>query len=138
MHFHQFLSLCLASTVLAIPKHSTQPDSDCVTITSEITSVTTIFPPITTSLAKSCTFTGTQTIYSASGCALTCSTAFCISDAAVTKSCNCPRVPVETVTTTICPTRTPCYQCTTGWGIFTETLSCTTTPTFTPSPRIWP
>ncbi|KAK4464037.1 hypothetical protein QBC42DRAFT_140330, partial [Cladorrhinum samala] len=79
----------------------------------------------TTSLAKSCTFTGTQTFYSSSGCALSCSTGFCVIDAAVTKSCNCPRVAIETVTTTVCATRAPCYQCYTGWGTFVVTETCT-------------
>ncbi|KAK4187507.1 hypothetical protein QBC35DRAFT_356484, partial [Podospora australis] len=77
-------------------------------------------------LDKSCTFTGTQTWYSTSGCDLTCSKGFCIMDAAVTRSCGCPSIEITTTTITICPTRTPCYQCTTGWGTFSVYLPCPT------------
>ncbi|KAK4215765.1 hypothetical protein QBC37DRAFT_117193 [Rhypophila decipiens] len=99
------------------------------------TRTTTKAPTTTTSLAASCTFTGTQTFYSSGGCnGLACETAgFCIIDAAATKSCGCDSLVIVTKTTTICPTKTPCYQCTTGWGTFIETQSCTST-TISPHP----
>ncbi|KAM7206141.1 hypothetical protein V8F20_002923, partial [Naviculisporaceae sp. PSN 640] len=82
----------------------------------------------TSRLPASCTFTGTQTYYSVGGCnGMTCETGFCILDAAATKSCGCDKLVIVTKTTTICPTRTPCYQCTTGWGTFIYTQSCTST-----------
>ncbi|KAK4160649.1 hypothetical protein QBC43DRAFT_219407 [Cladorrhinum sp. PSN259] len=129
------------STVLAVPKKSSPPG--CVAHTTKHTSTvskgsttTTTTKVTTTSLAKSCTFTGTQTIYSRSGCAVSCSTGFCIIDAGVTKSCGCPSVAIETVTTTVCPTSTPCYQCYTGWGTFVYTQPCTTGPTLPPLPLV--
>ncbi|EGZ71272.1 hypothetical protein NEUTE2DRAFT_166343 [Neurospora tetrasperma FGSC 2509] len=92
------------------------------------TSTITTTPPPT--IAPSCTFTGTQTQWATSGCDLPCDTSiFCIWDAAVTQSCGCSSVPVVTTTVTLCPTRTPCQQCTTGWGIFTYTQSCEATAT---------
>ncbi|KAL0472829.1 hypothetical protein QR685DRAFT_568989 [Neurospora intermedia] len=75
-------------------------------------------------------FTGTQTQWATSGCDLPCNTSiFCIWDAALTQSCGCSSVPVVTTTVTLCPTSTPCQQCTTGWGIFTYTQSCEATAT---------
>ncbi|KHE86537.1 hypothetical protein GE21DRAFT_1203872 [Neurospora crassa] len=93
------------------------------------TTITTTTTPSPT-LAPSCTFTGTQTQWATSGCDLPCNTSiFCIWDAAVTQPCGCSSVPVVTTTVTLCPTRTPCQQCTTGWGIFTYTRSCEATAT---------
>ncbi|KAK0737213.1 hypothetical protein B0T21DRAFT_392366 [Apiosordaria backusii] len=51
-----------------------------VTVTSPITETDTTTTIETTSLLDSCTFTGTQTFYSSSGCDLACSTGFCIID----------------------------------------------------------
>ncbi|KAK4201946.1 hypothetical protein QBC40DRAFT_48386 [Triangularia verruculosa] len=106
-----------------------------VTVTSPITKTESVDVSTTTmettSLPDSCTFTGTQTFYSSSGCGLACSTGFCISDAAVTRSCGCSKIEIHTVTTTVCPTRTPCYQCYTGWGTFFVDLPC---PTSVPVP----
>ncbi|KAK4450952.1 hypothetical protein QBC34DRAFT_459338 [Podospora aff. communis PSN243] len=78
----------------------------------------------TTTLPASCTTTPTQTFYSSSGCSLSCSTGFCITDAAVTISCGCSRVAISPTTITVCPTKTPCYQCYTGWGTFFVTETC--------------
>ncbi|SPQ27406.1 977c37c1-1276-4ba3-a131-d19713aef281 [Thermothielavioides terrestris] len=50
--------------------------------------------------------------------------------------CGCSRAAVSPTTVTICPTRSPCYQCTTGWGIATITDSnCppSATPTTAPT-----
>ncbi|KAK3948481.1 hypothetical protein QBC32DRAFT_58272 [Pseudoneurospora amorphoporcata] len=93
------------------------------------TTTTTTAPSITT-IAPSCTFTGTQTKWATSGCDIPCNTsAFCIYDAAVTKSCGCSSVPIRVTTVTLCPTGTPCMQCTTAWGTFTYTQPCTATAT---------
>ncbi|KAK4667903.1 uncharacterized protein QC764_0110940 [Podospora pseudoanserina] len=143
--FVSVLALSLASTLAN--KISTPRRAGCSSFTTRYSTVTEHFPTATitetddghsppttmetTSLPDSCTFTGTQTFYSSSGCDLTCSTGFCIIDAAATRSCGCSRVEIETVTTTVCPTRTPCYQCYTGWGTFFYDLPC---PTSVPVP----
>ncbi|KAK0711943.1 hypothetical protein B0H67DRAFT_472276, partial [Lasiosphaeris hirsuta] len=78
-------------------------------------------------IPDSCTTKVTQTFYSTSGCELACSSGFCVIDAAVTVPCGCSRVAIQTTTITACPTKTPCYQCYTGWGTFFETASCEAT-----------
>ncbi|KAK3681593.1 hypothetical protein B0T22DRAFT_472516 [Podospora appendiculata] len=102
---------------------SSCPSPPTTTPTVAITS------PAVSSLPDSCTFRPTQTFYSSSGCSLTCNTGFCVVDAPVTVSCGCSRAPVEPTTVTVCPTKTPCYQCYTGWGTFLYTQSCTSSPT---------
>ncbi|KAK0666523.1 hypothetical protein QBC41DRAFT_348701 [Cercophora samala] len=145
------LALFFVSNILADGLSTPGSVGDCSSFTTRYSTVTEHFPTVTltspitktdfgggttttmetTSLPKSCTFTGTQTFYSSSGCGLTCSSGFCVIDAAVTKSCGCSRIEIETVTTTVCPTRTPCYQCYTGWGTFFDYLPC---PTSVPVP----
>ncbi|KAK0622640.1 hypothetical protein B0T14DRAFT_514190 [Immersiella caudata] len=88
---------------------------------------TTLTTTTTTTLPASCTTTPTQTFYSSSGCALSCSTGFCVTDAAVTIPCGCSKVAISPTTITVCPTKTPCYQCYTGWGTFFVTETCAPT-----------
>ncbi|KAK4238979.1 hypothetical protein C8A03DRAFT_14595, partial [Achaetomium macrosporum] len=95
--------------------------------------ITTTASPTITSLPDSCTYRPTQTYYFSSGCAHTCATGFCIIDAPVTISCGCPTVVIETQTVTVCPTATPCQQCTTGWGTFLHTEPCSTSSTEEPA-----
>ncbi|KAK0630926.1 hypothetical protein B0T17DRAFT_235117 [Bombardia bombarda] len=101
---------CSTAYVFATSTSSCSPDSPSTTITA--------------SMPESCIFRPTQTFYSSSGCALTCSSGFCVIDAPVTISCGCPSVEITPTTITTCPTKTPCYQCYTGWGTFKETQSC--------------
>ncbi|KAH8886954.1 hypothetical protein GQ53DRAFT_656990, partial [Thozetella sp. PMI_491] len=81
-----------------------------------------------------CTTTETQTWYSTAGCNYTCSTGACYADAAVTLKCGCDRMQVVTRSTTVCATRSSCYQCTTGWGIATIKEACSSAPTPGPLP----
>ncbi|KAK3315239.1 hypothetical protein B0H66DRAFT_337560 [Apodospora peruviana] len=72
----------------------------------------------TTLMADSCTTRPTQTYYSTSGCAIDCpATINCTADEGLIIPCGCTSVAVRPVTTTICASRTPCLQCTTGWGL---------------------
>ncbi|AEO71609.1 uncharacterized protein THITE_2021175, partial [Thermothielavioides terrestris NRRL 8126] len=90
--------------------------------TSTSTSTSTHAGPET--LPASCTYRPTATWYATSGCAIPCATSpFCIADDYVVLPCGCSRAAVSPTTVTICPTRSPCYQCTTGWGIATITDS---------------
>ncbi|KAK4155751.1 hypothetical protein C8A00DRAFT_13238, partial [Chaetomidium leptoderma] len=93
---------------------------------SSTTTTTTTDTDTITSYPNSCTYRPTQTFYSPSGCAHTCDTGFCVIDAPATISCGCPIVFIETQTVTMCPTKTPCQQCYTGWGTFLYTDSCAT------------
>ncbi|KAL2259475.1 hypothetical protein VTK26DRAFT_6844 [Humicola hyalothermophila] len=78
--------------------------------------------PTLSPLPESCTYRPTATWFATSGCDLSCSMEIdCVADFAVVLPCGCDRAAVSPTTTTICPTRTPCYQCVTGWGIATVT-----------------
>ncbi|KAK3368757.1 hypothetical protein B0H63DRAFT_515285 [Podospora didyma] len=124
-----YTTLTTLTTTIANPTTSCR--SPYTTLTTKTVTVDTTPTPTITSLDASCTTTPTQTFYSTSGCALTCSTGFCVIDAAVTVPCGCSSLEIRTATITICPTRTPCYQCYTGWGTFRETATCP--PTTSPS-----
>ncbi|KAK0719106.1 hypothetical protein B0H67DRAFT_572497 [Lasiosphaeris hirsuta] len=83
-----------------------------------------------------CTSSATATWFATTGCEIPCpSTARCIADLAVTVPCGCDRVRVTVTTTTRCPgpSITTCYQCQTGWGLFTVRLPCPTTPPEVPT-----
>ncbi|KAK1833540.1 hypothetical protein QBC39DRAFT_345454 [Podospora conica] len=56
--------------------------------------------------------------------------------AVVMKPCGCSRVEIQTRTTSVCPTKTPCWQCHTGWGGFFVTESCSTKATTTGSAAV--
>ncbi|KAK0738745.1 hypothetical protein B0T18DRAFT_376660 [Schizothecium vesticola] len=132
-------ALIVASTALTGSCDGEDLSPSKTTLITQPTTATTITPPpspITTGLPASCTVEVTATSYSTSGCALKCATNFCISDAAVVKSCGCSRVEIQTRTTSMCPTKTPCWQCHTGWGTFFITESCSTTATATASAAV--
>ncbi|KAK0706644.1 hypothetical protein B0T26DRAFT_628451, partial [Lasiosphaeria miniovina] len=89
-------------------------------------------PTSVTVLPSSCTTRPTQTYYSSSGCDINCPNQInCYADFAVTVPCGCKSVAVRPLTTTICATRSPCFQCHTGWGIATLFESCSATATAT-------
>ncbi|KAL2258403.1 hypothetical protein VTK26DRAFT_8292 [Humicola hyalothermophila] len=115
----------LFSAASAHKRERYRPSTSVATATPTPTSIST--SELVTSYPDSCTYRPTQTYYSSSGCALSCSTRFCIIDAPATISCGCPTVFIETQTVTVCPTATPCWQCTTGWGTFIYTETCTST-----------
>ncbi|KAK4108122.1 hypothetical protein N656DRAFT_848963 [Canariomyces notabilis] len=100
-----------------------------VTPSSTSTGTSTTSDSTITSYPDSCTYRPTQTYYASSGCAFSCSSQFCIIDAPATISCGCPTVFIETQTVTVCPTKSPCWNCHTGWGTFLVTETCTSTAT---------
>ncbi|KAK3399432.1 hypothetical protein B0T20DRAFT_351381, partial [Sordaria brevicollis] len=119
----------LAVLLTALSAASAGPCQAVTTTTApSITTTTTSSTPSITSIAASCTYTGTQTVFATTGCEIPCGTApLCIADAAITKSCGCSTVPFTKTTITICPTRSPCFPCTSAWGTFTYTEPCSTT-----------
>ncbi|KAK0635102.1 hypothetical protein B0T17DRAFT_30801 [Bombardia bombarda] len=123
MGYHKIMTMATAVLCLAAsPASCLPPAEQAPKSTSRTSSSSTWWTPTSTptslSLAASCTYRPTQTFLSSSGCAFSCTaTAQCTMDAALTKPCGCTSVVVRPVTTTVCPTRSPCIQCTTGWGI---------------------
>ncbi|KAK4119978.1 hypothetical protein N657DRAFT_649551 [Parathielavia appendiculata] len=87
----------------------------------------------TSGLPASCTYRPTATWFATTGCDIPCPTSpLCIADHFVVLPCGCSSAAVSPTTVTICPTRSPCYQCSTGWGIATITDSkCPPSPTAT-------
>ncbi|KAK3946227.1 hypothetical protein QBC46DRAFT_402596 [Diplogelasinospora grovesii] len=123
-------------------KHNTTPTTRPSPTSSSTTTSSSTWSYVTPPpMPESCTTRPTQTFYSTSGCDIACTdTAWCIMDCkppdpltrpytqlmvnndmkdAVTLSCGCTSVAVRPTTTTICPTKSNCQQCTTGWGIAT-------------------
>ncbi|KAH7327724.1 hypothetical protein B0I35DRAFT_138 [Stachybotrys elegans] len=61
------------------------------------------------------------------GCAFNCSSDFCIMDRFATLPCGCTTAPwVATETLTACATRSPCWNCHTGFPWVTTDTACTT------------
>ncbi|KAK4242173.1 hypothetical protein C8A03DRAFT_11614 [Achaetomium macrosporum] len=104
--------------------------SSSTTVKSTTSTSTTLGPQ---TLPASCTYRPTATWYATSGCDIPCPTSpLCIADNFVVVPCGCTRAAVSPTTITICPTKAPCNQCMTGWGIATITESnCPPTTTAT-------
>ncbi|KAK4190302.1 hypothetical protein QBC35DRAFT_449499 [Podospora australis] len=90
-------------------------------------------------LPASCTTRPVATWYKTSGCEVNCNpTLNCIADFALVLPCGCTLATAIPTTTTICPTRTPCVQCQTGWGLITVTDPSCSKPTGNVAPRVLP
>ncbi|KAK4101338.1 hypothetical protein N658DRAFT_496214 [Parathielavia hyrcaniae] len=78
----------------------------------------------TSGLPASCTYRPTATHFATSGCDIPCPTEpLCIADMIVVLPCGCDSAVVSPTTVTVCPTQSPCFRCSTGWGIATTTDS---------------
>ncbi|KAK3901365.1 hypothetical protein C8A05DRAFT_16445 [Staphylotrichum tortipilum] len=114
----QYSSFILAGIVALI--HPVMSSPACPAKSSK----TTTSSSTSTGLPASCTYRPTATWYATTGCDIACPTQpLCIADSFVVLPCGCTRAAVSPTTITICPTRSPCYQCSTGWGIGTITDS---------------
>ncbi|KAG7294247.1 hypothetical protein NEMBOFW57_004317 [Staphylotrichum longicolle] len=118
-----YSSLVLAGIAALI--HPAMGSPACPAPSSKTTQTsTTTSSSTSTGLPASCTYRPTATWYATTGCAIACPTQpLCIADAFVVLPCGCSRAAVSPTTVTICPTRSPCYQCSTGYGIATITDS---------------
>ncbi|KAK4154145.1 hypothetical protein C8A00DRAFT_14715 [Chaetomidium leptoderma] len=115
----KYSSLVLAGIAALITPGMSSPACPAKSSTTKPSTTTT-----STGLPASCTYRPTATWFATTGCDIPCpSSPLCIADNYVVLPCGCERAAVSPTTVTICPTRAPCMQCSTGFGIATITDS---------------